>query len=58
MDQLQKLISRVYEKAPAGSLVVVEAEVPFEFAELESIGEWDVRVYRPAVVGVLEKIGR
>ena len=57
-DQLTKLLRRALENAPEGSLLVVEAEIPFDFSPLESLGAWDVRTYRPAVIGILEKMDR
>ena len=57
IDQMSTLISRTLEKSPDGSIIVVEAEIPFDFEPLAELGEWDVRTYRPAVVGVLEKLG-
>ncbi|MFC1757709.1 hypothetical protein ACFL2H_02945 [Planctomycetota bacterium] len=57
LDQMSTLISGTLEKAPAGSIIVVEAEIPFDFEPLAELGEWDVRTYRPAVIGILEKMG-
>jgi len=56
LDQMIQLLARTIEKAPKHSLIVVEAEVPFDFSPLAELGEWDVRTYRPAVIGVLEKL--
>ena len=53
------LIRRIQEHAPADSILIVEAEEPFDFdvvRNAQSIagnaGDWDVRAYRPAVVGI------
>ena len=56
LDQLSTLISRTIAKSSAGSLIVVEAELPFDFESLAELGDWDVRTYRPAVIGILEKL--
>lgn len=56
IEQLTTLLQRTLGKAPDGSLLVVEAEIPFDFSPLESLGAWDVRTYRPAVIGILEKM--
>jgi 16S rRNA (guanine966-N2)-methyltransferase len=58
LDQLAQLLSSTLQKAPPGSFLVVEAETPFDFSPLETLGDWDVRTYRPAVIGILEKIDR
>ena len=54
-----ELITAVTERAPEGSLVVVEADDRFDFNLLPGgpVGEkrtdrWQVRTYPPAVVGV------
>ena len=53
------LIDRILRRAPAGSIVVVEADDRFDFhllpgdlAESRRDEGWDVRGYPPAVVGV------
>jgi 16S rRNA (guanine966-N2)-methyltransferase len=53
------LIGRVKEKLPDDSVLIVEAEAPFDFDLIRGIpdssnrtGEWDVRIYQPAIVGV------
>jgi len=53
-DMLQ-LIERFHAAAPDGSLFAVEADERFDFGQLPAAGEWDVRTYLPAVVGVLVK---
>ena len=57
-----ELITAVAGRAPAGSLVVVEADERFDFSLLPGgpVGEkrtdrWQVRTYPPAVVGVWRK---
>jgi 16S rRNA (guanine966-N2)-methyltransferase len=58
-DEMLDLIRRVQELSPADSIFVVEAEEPFDFDVIRNsqstagkAGEWDVRAYRPAVVGI------
>lgn len=55
------MIARIRKSAPPDSILVVEAEVPFEFSVLQDASDpkndadaWDVRTYRPAVVGIWE----
>ncbi|NOY43704.1 MAG: hypothetical protein GXP26_17945 [Planctomycetes bacterium] len=62
VDEMLELIGAVKEQAPAGSIFVVEADERFDFEKLpgkvaqEKKSEgWDVRTYRPAVVGVWRK---
>ncbi len=57
LEQMSDLILRILELSPIGSILVVEAEIPFDFSPFAEIGEWDVRTYRPAAIGVLEKLG-
>jgi 16S rRNA (guanine966-N2)-methyltransferase len=58
-DEMFDLIRRIQEHAPADSLLIVEAEEPFDFdvirnaqTDIGNAGDWDVRVYHPAVVGI------
>lgn len=53
-DELIELLHRLAEAAPPDSLLVVEAETPFDFAVLKLPGEWKTRCYRPAEVGILD----
>jgi 16S rRNA (guanine966-N2)-methyltransferase len=53
-EEMLKLIERWVKVGPSGSLVVVETDERFDFAELARLGEWDVREYPPAVVGIHE----
>lgn len=57
--EMLELICRVRQNAPPDSILIVEAELPFDFQLIEnahppdcSIGNWDVRHYAPAIVGV------
>jgi len=51
--EMLELITAIMEHAPLDSLFVVEADERFDFELLP--GEWDVRTYSPAVVGVWHK---
>lgn len=57
--EMLELIGRICELAPTDSIVVVEAEQPFDFELLRQVSphancsdSWDVRTYAPAVVGI------
>ena len=49
------LVSRLMEKAPAGSVFVVEADEQFDMSLLPGGEIWDVRRYLPAVVAIASK---
>jgi 16S rRNA (guanine(966)-N(2))-methyltransferase RsmD len=58
-DEMLVLLGAVIERAPAGSVILVEADERFDFAQLPGSVRasrhddgWDVREYPPAVVGV------
>lgn len=53
-EAMLSLIENWVTKAPPGSLIVVEADERFDFAALAPLGEWDVRAYLPAMVGILD----
>jgi 16S rRNA (guanine966-N2)-methyltransferase len=53
IEELQGLLRTLYGHAPAGSWFVVESDRRFDFACLADFGEWDVRTYPPAVVGIV-----
>jgi 16S rRNA (guanine966-N2)-methyltransferase len=56
--EMLDLISRIREYAPPGSIVLVEADEPFDFdlirgdSSNDEQSAWDVRSYPPALVGV------
>lgn len=54
--EMLDLIERFCERAPAGSMVVVESDDRFDPTKLPSADQWDTREYRPAVVS-LRSIG-
>jgi 16S rRNA (guanine966-N2)-methyltransferase len=53
--EMLRLIETVCERAPAGSIVVVEADKQFDFGLLPHAEAWDVRDYSPAIVGLWHK---
>jgi 16S rRNA (guanine966-N2)-methyltransferase len=63
-SEMLDLIGRVREHAPAGSILLVEADDPFDFellrgdATSDEYLAWDVRSYPPAVIGVRRDPGR
>ncbi len=54
-EQILDLIGRLHEAAPAESIMVVESDDRFDFDTLPDPTAWDVRTYRPAVVGIYRK---
>lgn len=50
--EMLALIEQLLRNAPPGSMFAVEADERFDFGLLPQAGEWDVREYSPAVVGV------
>ncbi len=54
LDRLVAALTELRDLAPAGSLFAVEAELPFDIAASLPGFEWDVRIYKPAVVGIAE----
>jgi len=57
-DEMLELIHSLYERAPQGSLFMVEADARFDFGHLADLGEWDVRTYPPAVIGISSVAGQ
>jgi 16S rRNA (guanine966-N2)-methyltransferase len=51
-EEMLRLISLCCERAPPGSMVIVEADQRFDAATLPEPEQWDTRTYRPAVVSV------
>ena len=56
-EELFDLIRRIQEHAPAGSILIVEAEAPFDMGVFHSdensdLRKWDVRAYSPAIIGI------
>jgi 16S rRNA (guanine966-N2)-methyltransferase len=52
-EAMLALIRRLIESCPPESIVVVEADESFDFQSLPQADHWDVRNYRPAIVGLL-----
>jgi 16S rRNA (guanine966-N2)-methyltransferase len=54
--EMLELIQRIQRHAPAGSILIVEADERFDFAllsqALSQVGSWDIRTYPPAVIGI------
>jgi 16S rRNA (guanine(966)-N(2))-methyltransferase RsmD len=59
-DEMLDLIARIRTSAPPDSILVVEAEVPFDFGLIQNAADandsdaWDIRTYQPAIVGIWE----
>jgi 16S rRNA (guanine966-N2)-methyltransferase len=53
--EMLELIERVQRQAPPGSILIIEADETFDFNQFTSgsaTGDWDMRSYSPAVVGI------
>jgi len=55
-DEMLELIGGLVRSSPAESLFAVEADERFDFALLCDAGQWGVRSYPPAVVGIYHKL--
>jgi 16S rRNA (guanine966-N2)-methyltransferase len=51
-DEMLALIATIDAWAPEGSVLVVEADEPFDFGQLPHAESWNIREYPPAVVGI------
>lgn len=54
LDDMLGLLTDLKNRAPAGSLFAIEADRRFDFGLLADWGEWDIREYPPAVLGIGE----
>ena len=54
-DDMLAMLSGLVESSPPGSLFAVEADERFDFGQLPLAGQWELRTYLPAVVGILQK---
>jgi 16S rRNA (guanine966-N2)-methyltransferase len=54
-EEMLRLISQLWDRAPAGSVFAVEADERFDFAQLPLPQTWFVRAYLPAIIGIGEK---
>lgn len=52
IEDMLGLLRDLHEQAPKGSIFAVESDQRFEFGLLENLGDWDVRAYPPAVIGI------
>lgn len=52
MEEVLALLEQLLRNAPMGSQFAVEADERFDFGTLPEAGQWDVRTYPPAVVGI------
>ncbi len=55
MDEVFELLKNLYDQAPENSVFVVESDTTFDWKALEPFGEWDIRPYPPAVLGIYKK---
>ena len=55
LEEMLRLLSELWDLAPAGSVFVVEADERFDFALLPQPETWFIRAYPPAVIGIGEK---
>ncbi len=51
--QMLALLRELVDRCPADSLFVVESDQRFDFDWLAELGDWDIRAYPPAQVGLL-----
>ena len=54
-EEMLTLINDVFELAPSGSMLVVEADGKFDVSALPDAESWRIREYYPAVVGLYRK---
>lgn len=52
-EAMLKLIGDFVAASPVGSVIAVEADERFDFSRLPQAERWQVRAYRPAVLGIL-----
>jgi 16S rRNA (guanine966-N2)-methyltransferase len=61
IDEMRDLVQRIQQHAPSSSILIVEAEEPFDFQALCESGvtqsplQWNIRAYRPAIIGLWRK---
>jgi 16S rRNA (guanine966-N2)-methyltransferase len=53
LPQMRELLTDLRDAAPPDSLLVVESDQRFDFAAFEDLGDWDIRAYPPAILGLL-----
>jgi 16S rRNA (guanine(966)-N(2))-methyltransferase RsmD len=58
VEEMLDLIGRIQTHAPTGSILIIEAEEPFDMSVFQRDGEtgespsWDFRAYSPAIIGI------
>lgn len=55
LGEMLDLVTRLLDRAPEGSALVVESDKQFDMSLLPQADTWDVRSYPPAMVGVFRK---
>ncbi len=55
LPRLQEALNSIYKTSPVGSYFVVESENDFSISQSLPGFDWDIRHYKPAIVGVAEK---
>ena len=55
LADMLELIASLWSAAPEGSLFLVEADERLDFGLLPEPARWDVRNYRPAIIGLATK---
>lgn len=56
LERLREGLVMMLAVCPVGSMFVVESEQPFDIQAQLPEFNWDVRLYKPAIVGVAEKL--
>lgn len=54
-EDLTGLLKYIWDEAPEKSVFVVESDTTFDWSAFDFFGEWDIRPYPPAVLGILQK---
>jgi 16S rRNA (guanine(966)-N(2))-methyltransferase RsmD len=54
-EEMAELIRSLYKRAPADSVLVVEADQRFDVSGLPDADCWDVREYPPAIIAIAQK---
>ena len=52
-QEMKQLFHQIAQQAPNQSLLIVEADQSFDLANLPWPGQWDIRTYPPAVLGIV-----
>jgi 16S rRNA (guanine966-N2)-methyltransferase len=55
LEAMLAVVSGLIGRMATGSIFCVEADERFDFAKLPHSGDWDVRAYPPAMVGIWHK---